>query len=169
MISWNSALAEYKQKKQQQSKREFESEQAPLKVQLEFYSTLKELTEKLLTLYTDVLGKMKKGNQIDQFTSRYAREIEPLYRPLTLESKAKMDDPMLSATQKTEWEEIHMLYRSVGDMVSDMQSMTSRRGPLGKSSKERLSRIFTSRTKELIELCEVKKAELTSRINPEQN
>lgn len=158
------ALKEYVAKKDQAIQEIKDQQVAPLRIKLEYYITLKELTEKLLTLYQAQLADMKSGNQIDLFTTRYAEEIEPLYRPLTLESKARMEDPSLSAAERETWQELHRLYRSMGDLVSDMQTMTSRRKDLEASSKERLLRIFDLRATEIVNLCVQKQSELENQI-----
>lgn len=149
-------LAAFQQKNEEAQKLLNEEKLAPLHMKLEYYVTLKELGEKLMTLYEASLGEMKSGNQMSIFTSRYAREIEPLFRPLTLESKARMEDPTLTDGDRKEWNEIHMFYRSLGDLVSDMQTMTSRRKTLNPDSKERLLRIFNARTSEIVSLCSEK-------------
>lgn len=158
------ALKEYQDKKDRALQEIKDQRLAPLRIKLEYYVTLKELTEKLLTLYQAQLANMKSGNQIDLFTTRYAQEIEPLYRPLTLESKARMEDPGLVASEREAWVELHRLYRSMGDLVSDMQTMTSRRKDLPGSSKERLLRIFNSRATEIVKLCVEKQSELENQI-----
>lgn len=160
------ALSEYKNKLAQKATTQKQVAQAPLKLRLEFESTLKELSHKLINLYKDSLEKMKRGPDIATFTTRYAKEIEPLYRPLTLESKAKMEDPAVSEAERLAWEEIHKDYRSLGDLVSDMQSMTSRRGTIGPKTRERLLRIFRARAAEITAKAESEMATIMESIDP---
>lgn len=158
------ALAAFQQKKDEAQKLLNEEKLAPLRMKLEYYVTLKELGEKLMTLYEASLAEMKSGEQMGIFTTRYAGEIEPLFRPLTLESKARMEDPAITESERKEWNEIHMFYRSLGDLVSDMQTMTARRKNLNSSSKERLLRIFNARSSEIVSLCGEKISALQNQI-----
>ncbi len=166
---FDQALADYKGKLVAKEVKAQEEALAPLKLRLEFQSTLKELADKLMKLYEDELAKMKRGQDISAFTTRYAKDIEPLYRPLTLESKAKMDDGALSIEQQKIWEELHQDYRSLGDLVSDMQSMTSKRKSLNQASKDRLLRIFQARSSEIAAKAEAKVAEIMELIGPAAN
>ncbi len=163
---FDQALADYKNNLAQQKVAQKQAELAPLKLHLEFQSTLKELGQKVMSLYEESLAKMKRGRDIAAFTTRYAREIEPLYRPLTLESKAKMEDPMASETQRLAWEEIHKDYRSLGELVSDMQSMTAKRNSLSQTSKDRLLRIFRARASEITAKAQSEMAKIMESIDP---
>lgn len=163
---FDQALADFKNNLAQQKVVQEQAQIAPLKLRLEFYSTLKELGQKVMSLYEETQAKMKRGRDIAIFTTRYAKEIEPLYRPLTLESKAKMEDPMASEAQRLAWEEIHKDYRSLGELVSDMQSMTAKRNSLSQTSKDRLLRIFRARAGEITAKAQSEMAKIMGSIEP---
>lgn len=164
---FDQSLAEFKAKKEEKVVKEKQEALAPIKMQIEYVSTLKELSERLIKLYESKLASMRRGQDINSFTLSYAKEIEPLYRPLTLESKAKMEDPEIDQKERSAWEEIHKDYRSLGDLVSDMQSMTSKRKTLSSTSKERLLRIFKARSSEITAKAEKSLADLMDQIDPD--
>lgn len=151
---FESSIARYK-------KQTTEAEVRPLKYLVEVYETFSTLSTKIYKTYEDVLTSIRRGKEIESFEILYSKNLGPVLQGLILETHKKYkeyenSDPMMSK----KFEELLEQGKRIGEMSSDMVTMTKKVKRLRKKNRDRLMKLFIKRSLFLQETSKTKLEEI---------
>lgn len=125
-------LAEFKKKK-----KEFKAR--PIKQRIEAYSTLTNLSKKIMQIYNDTQSKIKRGKDITKFESVYAREVSPLLQGIILDNiKKQRKIRNQNLTEDKEYDKLVMFGRKVGEFAADIVTEHRNMKKISSKKKRRL-------------------------------
>ncbi|OUR99938.1 hypothetical protein A9Q84_02600 [Halobacteriovorax marinus] len=118
------------------------------KDRLEKYRTFEQISSRVYKIYEEVLTAIRRGKDIESFELLYAKQAGPILQSLILDThklykKYELSNPLLSK----KYEEVLELGKSIGEMASDMVTMTQKNKRLRKKSRTRLLKLFSKRSK----------------------
>lgn len=127
-----------------------EKKKTPYKDQLEKYRTFSQLSSRIFKMYQEVITAIRKGKDIESFELLYTKEAGPILQSLILDThrlfkKFELSDPSVSSS----YERVLEVGKKIGEMASDMVTMTQKKKRLRKKSRERLIKLFKKRSKYL--------------------
>ncbi|PIK16115.1 GYF domain-containing protein [Halobacteriovorax sp. JY17] len=114
---------------------------------LEGYKTFSMLSTKIYKTYEDVLTSIRRGKEIESFEILYSKNIGPVLQGLILEThkqykEFEVSDPIIAR----KFEELLEQGKRIGEMSSDMVTMTKKVNRLRKKNRERLMKLFIKRS-----------------------
>jgi hypothetical protein len=127
-----------------------EKKKIPYKDQVEKYRTFSQMSLRIFRIYEEVITSIRKGKDIESFELLYAKEAGPILQSVILDThslfkKYELSEPSISST----YEEVLEIGKKVGEMASDMVTMTQKKKRLRKKSRERLIKLFEKRSRYL--------------------
>lgn len=158
-LIYNGTISEFNSKLSVFFDKLLKKEKVTYRDRLEKYRTFSQLSEKIYKIYEEVLTSIRKGKDIESFELLYAKDVGPMLQNLILDTHAlykkyEISKPLISK----QYEEVLDLGKSIGEMASDMVTMTEKKMRLRKKSRSRLLKLFEKRSK-FLSIDSKKKAE----------
>ena len=124
-----------------------EKKKTPYKDQLEKYRTFSQMSIRIFKIYEEVITSIRKGKDIESFELLYTKEAGPILQSLILDTHAlfkkfELSNPSVSSS----YEEVLEIGKKIGEMASDMVTMTQKKKRLRRKSRERLIKLFDKRS-----------------------
>lgn len=137
----------------------------PLEHLVEGYKTFATLSSKIYKTYEEVLTSIRRGKEIESFEILYSKRIGPVLQGLILEThktskEYEISDPQMYGL----FQELLEQGKRIGEMSSDMVTMTKRIKRLRKKSRNRLMKLFVKRSLFLQETSKTKVKEIEKKL-----
>ncbi|CBW26995.1 putative membrane protein [Halobacteriovorax marinus SJ] len=138
----------------------------PLKHLIEGYKTFSTLSSKIYKIYEDVLTSIRRGKEIESFEILYSKNVGPVLQGLILETHKLSKEYEISNPEIfNKYSELLEQGKRIGEMASDMVTMTKKIKRLRKNNRNRLMKLFIKRSLFLQETSKTKLSELEKELN----
>lgn len=139
VLMFDGSLNDFKIKMAEFKKKNKEFKARPIKQRIEAYSTLTNLSKKIMQIYNDTQSKINRGKDITKFESVYAREVSPLLQGIILDNiKKQRKIRNQNPTEEKEYDKLVMFGRKVGEFAADIVTEHRNMKKISSKKKRRL-------------------------------